>query len=97
MSSADAESRNLGRGALSIWTYNLKGINYTDDWVPSTAPARSRRTPQDAGVTTQAAFTYGSGVRWGDILTIAFANGKAVVTGSEKVGKAEYNSRRTMS
>lgn len=37
--------RSSGKGALSIWTHNLKGINWHDSFVPQGAPAAVNGVP----------------------------------------------------
>lgn len=43
--------RSSGKGAFSIWTHNMKGINWHDSFVPRGAPANAGGVP---AVTIQA-------------------------------------------
>jgi hypothetical protein len=51
LTSCHSLGRSSGQGALSIWTHNLKGIDWHDSFVPQGAPAAVNGVP---AVTLQA-------------------------------------------
>ncbi|KAL4897457.1 FAD binding domain protein [Aspergillus ambiguus] len=76
----DHLGRSSGAGALSIWTHNLKGIEWHDSFVPQDAPLDVHGIP---AVTLQA------GEQWLDVYNAAAERGVLVVGGSARtVGAA---------
>ncbi|KAI9368655.1 hypothetical protein BJX61DRAFT_550263 [Aspergillus egyptiacus] len=76
----DHLGRSSGEGAFSIWTHNLKGIEWHDSFVPRGAPAEVGGLP---AVTLQA------GEQWFDVYQAAAKQGVLVVGGSARtVGAA---------
>ncbi|KAF7588253.1 hypothetical protein BBP40_005975 [Aspergillus hancockii] len=76
----DHLGRSSGRGAFSIWTHNLKGIEWHDSFVPQAAPADAHGIP---AVTLQA------GEQWFDVYQAAAKKGVLVVGGAARtVGAA---------
>ncbi|OJJ08593.1 hypothetical protein ASPVEDRAFT_47727 [Aspergillus versicolor CBS 583.65] len=75
----DHLGRSSGKGAFSIWTHNMKGIEWHDSFVPLGAPD----TDSIPAVTLQA------GEQWSDVYEAASEKGVIVVGGSARsVGAA---------
>ncbi|KAH2042236.1 hypothetical protein KXW51_000440 [Aspergillus fumigatus] len=76
----DHLGRSSGKGALSIWTHNLKGIDWHDSFVPRGAPAAVKGLP---------AATLQAGEQWFDVYQAAAKQGVLIVGGSARtVGAA---------
>ncbi|CAI7619960.1 unnamed protein product [Penicillium pancosmium] len=76
----DHLGRSSGKGAFSIWTHNLKGIEWHDSFVPQGAPVDASGMP---AVTLQA------GEQWFDVYQAAAKKEVLVVGGSARtVGAA---------
>ncbi|KAL2818747.1 hypothetical protein BDW59DRAFT_181875 [Aspergillus cavernicola] len=76
----DHLGRSSGKGAFSIWTHNLKGIEWHDSFVPRGAPADVGGVP---------AATLQAGEQWFDVYQAAAKQGVLVVGGSARtVGAA---------
>ncbi|KAK5788537.1 hypothetical protein VI817_009495 [Penicillium citrinum] len=72
--------RSSGKGAFSIWTHNLKGIEWHDSFIPMGAPEDANGVP---AVTLQA------GEQWFDVYRAAAKQNALVVGGSARtVGAA---------
>jgi hypothetical protein len=72
------ESSNVGYGSLSIWTHNLKGIEWIEQWTPT-----GQKTTKPESVVR-----YGSGVQWSEINREAYMRNKIVAGGTTGVSKA---------
>ena len=76
----DHLGRSSGGGGLSIWTHNMKGIDWHDSFVPESAPNNVKGLP---AVTLQA------GEQWIDVYTAASAKERIIVGGHARtVGAA---------
>jgi len=76
----DHLGRSSGKGAFAIWTHNLKGRTWTDNFVPKGAKKG------EAGVK---AVTLQAGEQWLDVYRDADKQGRIVVGGSARtVGSA---------
>ncbi|KAJ5966459.1 hypothetical protein N7481_013173 [Penicillium waksmanii] len=76
----DHLGRSSGKGGLSIWTHNLKGIEWHDSFIPQEAPVDASGMP---AVTLQA------GEQWFDVYQAAAKKEVLVVGGSARtVGAA---------
>ena len=60
---------------MSIWTYNIKGIEWIEQWKPT--------VKEDAE--PQSVVRYGSGVQWTDIYKEAYTDNKIVTGGTDGV------------
>lgn len=72
----DFLGRNVGYGSLSIWTHELRGIDFKESWKPTIGP------PLDAN---QSAVIFGSGVQWRELYGAAYRANKTVVGGADPV------------
>ncbi|EAW22098.1 FAD/FMN-containing protein [Aspergillus fischeri NRRL 181] len=76
----DHLGRSSGKGALSLWTHNIKGIDWHDSFVPQGAPAAVNGIP---------AATLQAGEQWFDVYQAAAKQGVLIVGGSARtVGAA---------
>ncbi|GFG24993.1 FAD binding domain protein [Aspergillus udagawae] len=76
----DHLGRSSGKGALAIWTHNLKGIDWHESFVPQGAPAAVNGIP---------AATLQAGEQWFDVYQAAAKQGVLIVGGSARtVGAA---------
>lgn len=76
----DHLGRSSGGGGLSIWTHNLKGLEWHDNFVPQNA---------SCGTVGSAAVTIQAGEQWIDVYTAAAAQGRIIVGGHARtVGAA---------
>ncbi|KAK3062969.1 hypothetical protein LTS18_003016, partial [Coniosporium uncinatum] len=81
----DFLGRSVGYGSFSIWTHNLDGVQWADDWHPTTNITSLRRRQ----TTKQAAITYGAGMLWGQVIEEAKKHGHIVISGADpSVGAA---------
>ncbi|KAF2399368.1 FAD-binding domain-containing protein [Trichodelitschia bisporula] len=71
----DFLGRNLGVGALSIWTRHLKGLQWFDAWKPSVGN-------YSVGA-NQTAIRIGAGMTWNEVNDIVVKRGYIVVSGAE--------------
>ncbi|KAF7329138.1 FAD-binding domain protein [Mycena kentingensis (nom. inval.)] len=77
----DFLGRSSGKGSFSIWTHNLKGIEFTDTFTPAGCSVNA--TSGQPGVTVQA------GEHWIDVYKAADEHGVVVVGGGARdVGAA---------
>ncbi|KAF2149665.1 FAD-binding domain-containing protein [Myriangium duriaei CBS 260.36] len=76
----DYLGRNLGYGCLSIWTYGLQGISFTNNWQPSTGVASRHKRQSSSG---QTAVTYGAATQWAQVYAAADKAGVNVVGGAD--------------
>ncbi|BCS23428.1 FAD/FMN-containing protein [Aspergillus puulaauensis] len=77
----DHLGRSSGKGAFSIWTHNMKGIEWHDAFIP-------RGAPDDADIGVPAV-TLQAGEQWFDVYQAASKKGVVVVGGSARtVGAA---------
>ncbi|CAG8893677.1 unnamed protein product [Penicillium egyptiacum] len=65
----DLLGKSTGRGALSLWTHNLKGLEFIDDYAGDS-------------LYTGSAVRIGAGIMFKDVLPVAAARGKRVVSGT---------------
>jgi hypothetical protein len=75
----DFLGRNIGYGSLSIWTKHLQGAEWHDKW--------NGTVPSDdvSGRWKGAAWTYGSGMTWGEVNSLSAVKNHLVVAGAEHV------------
>ncbi|XP_006462933.1 hypothetical protein AGABI2DRAFT_207587 [Agaricus bisporus var. bisporus H97] len=66
----DYKGRSSAPGSLGLWTYNLKDMKYTPDFVPTGCSTK----PQQG-------FTAGAGVQWGEAYAFADSNNITVTVG----------------
>ncbi|KAF2434934.1 FAD-binding domain-containing protein [Tothia fuscella] len=70
----DFLGRNLGYGSLSIWTHNLRGIDFKESWTPSVGPPLGKK---------QSAVVFGSGIQWRELYGAAYKANKTIVGGAD--------------
>ncbi|KAG8928898.1 hypothetical protein FRC02_006237 [Tulasnella sp. 418] len=76
----DYLGRSTGAGSFMIWTHNLKGIGFSDAFIPSGAPGNYTAAP---------ALTVQAGEQWIDVYKAAHENNVTVVGGfARSVGAA---------
>lgn len=77
----DFMGRNLGFGSLSIWTHYMRGIKWSDNWVPTGTSSVNSTTIAKG----QSVVTYASGEQWKDVYAEAYQKGKIVTGGTTGV------------
>ncbi|KAJ0419553.1 hypothetical protein BJY00DRAFT_302129 [Aspergillus carlsbadensis] len=72
----NGSGRNVAFGSLSIWTHNMKRIDYAANFIPSGCPSRNG--------TGQMAFTLGAGVQDGELFDALPLHNSMAVGGTNK-------------
>jgi hypothetical protein len=67
--------RSTGYGSLSIWTHNIHGFEFHDEWKPDGCSAANSTSKQMAA-------TIGAGMQDREVYSLAAANGAIIVGGS---------------
>ena len=60
----------MGNGSLMLWTHNMKGIDFNENFVVQSAPK---------GTQGQPAVTINAGVTWGELYDAVFAHNHTIV------------------